>query len=59
MPDRVMFRTPQFWRDRAEETRRVAEMLTDPTAKQLMLGVSSSYEQLALGAEKILVSKNR
>jgi hypothetical protein len=49
--------TPKFWRDRAEETRRIADLITDPDAKLKMLGVAESYEQLALGAEKILTSK--
>jgi hypothetical protein len=57
MAKRVISHTPQYWRDRAEETRRVADLITDPDAKQKMLGVAESYEKLALGAEKLLASK--
>ena len=42
---------PEHWRRRAEESRRVAEQLDDPVAKQTMLDIASSYEQLASLAE--------
>jgi hypothetical protein len=38
---------PKHWRHRAEEARAMAESLTDPEAKQLMLNVAADYEKLA------------
>ena len=43
---------PKHWRYRAEEARALAEKLTDPEAKQLMLKVAADYEQLAKRAEE-------
>jgi len=42
---------PKHWRHRAEEARAMAESLTDPEAKQLMLNVPADYEKLAKRAE--------
>ena len=42
---------PKHWRHRAEEARAMAESLTDPEAKQLMLNVAADYEKLAKRAE--------
>jgi hypothetical protein len=36
------------WRARAIEARVLAECLTDPQAKRLMLGVAVDYEKLAV-----------
>ena len=36
---------------RAEEARALAESMTDPEAKQLMLNVAADYERLAKRAE--------
>jgi hypothetical protein len=43
---------PEHWRRRAEESRRIAERLDDPAAKQTMLEIAASYEQLAILAAK-------
>jgi hypothetical protein len=43
---------PKHWRHRAEEARAMAESLTDPEAKQLMLNVAADYEKLAKRAEE-------
>jgi hypothetical protein len=43
---------PKHWRHRAAEARAVAESLTDPEAKQMMLKVAPDYEQLAKRAEE-------
>jgi hypothetical protein len=42
---------PAHWRQRAEEARRMADQLADPEAKQAMLEIAASYEQLAKIAE--------
>ena len=43
---------PKHWRYRAEEARAMAESMTDPEAKQLMLNVAADYERLAKRAEE-------
>jgi hypothetical protein len=43
---------PGHWRARAIEARAVAEQITDPVAKQMMLNVAAEYEQLAKRAEE-------
>ena len=43
---------PKHWRHRAAEARAMAESLTDPEAKQLMLNVAADYEKLAKRAEE-------
>jgi hypothetical protein len=42
---------PKHWRYRAEEARAMAESMTDPEAKRLMLNVAADYERLAKRAE--------
>jgi NAD(P)-dependent dehydrogenase (short-subunit alcohol dehydrogenase family) len=38
---------PAYWRERAEEARRIAKELADPVTKETMLDISRSYENLA------------
>ena len=38
---------PAHWRQRAAESRRIAEQLDDPNQKKTMLEIAESYEQLA------------
>ena len=38
---------PAYWRGRAAEARRMAEQLADAFAKQTMLDIARSYENLA------------
>ena len=35
------------WRDRAEEARRMAKQIEDPSARDAMLQVAAGYERLA------------
>ena len=48
--------SPEFWRSRAEETRTVAERLTDQQAKQSMFRAADEYERLAVRAESRLAN---
>jgi hypothetical protein len=43
---------PTHWRYRAEEARAMAESMTNPEAKQMMLNVAADYEKLAKRAEE-------
>ena len=42
---------PQYWIERAEKARHIAEDMADPVLKQMMLDVADGYERLAKRAE--------
>jgi hypothetical protein len=42
MPSTIVI--PEYWRKRAHEARTIAEMLEDPAAKRMMLGVVEGSE---------------
>jgi hypothetical protein len=48
---------PGYWRERAREALRIAEELADAVAKQTMLEIARSYDNLAVLAEAGAVSK--
>jgi hypothetical protein len=43
---------PKHWLDRAKEARALAEQISDPEAKRIMLKNADDYERLAQRAEK-------
>jgi len=47
---------PNYWRDRAEELRALAERLKEPIAKAMILACASDYDLLAERAEERLRS---
>lgn len=47
----IELNSPAHWRKRAEETRCLANQLADATAKQILMDIAESYEQLATLAE--------
>jgi hypothetical protein len=49
--------SPEHWRSRAGDTRRLADQMTDAVAKQTLLAIAQSYEQLAALAEERTVDK--
>jgi len=57
MPTPPKINDPAYWRRRSEEARRIADQLGDPVAKQTMLDIAISYEQLAALAEARLARK--
>jgi hypothetical protein len=42
----------RYWRECAKEARATAELISDPTAKGLMLDIASNYDWLAKRAEE-------
>ena len=38
---------PRYWRNYADETLAIAEQMTDPECKRLLIGVAETYAQLA------------
>jgi hypothetical protein len=49
----------EHWWSRAEETRTIAEIMTDPEAKQIMFGIAEGYDRLAERAVERTGSRNR
>ena len=43
---------PAYWRQRACESRQLADRLTDPLSKDVMANIADSYDQLARQAER-------
>ena len=44
----------EHWWSRAEETRTIAEIMTDPEARQIMFNIAEGYDRLAeRAAERI------
>ena len=47
------------WRQRAEESRVLADQMTDETARKTMLGIANDYDKLAVrAAMRLLDSSN-
>jgi hypothetical protein len=38
---------PEYWRDRAEHIRAIAEVMTDPPSREMMLRVAGGYDRIA------------
>jgi hypothetical protein len=50
---------PTYWRQRAIESRRIANRLDDPVQKSTMLEIAGGYDQLAELAEKRQAAKRK
>jgi len=54
MPIAPHFNDPDHWRQRAEESRILAEQMSDETEKKTMLGIADDYDKLAVRAAQRL-----
>jgi hypothetical protein len=45
---------PQYWRDRADEARALADQMKDPETKHIMLRVAEGHERQAELLEKTI-----
>jgi len=43
---------PEHWQERAEEARSIAEQLSDPESRRMMLRIAEDYERLATHASR-------
>ena len=50
MPVAPHFNNADHWRQRAEETRILAEQMSDEAEKKTMLGIAADYDKLAVRA---------
>jgi len=48
---------PQYWHERAEETRAMAEFTADPEARRIMLNLAARHEAAAKRAEARLAGQ--
>jgi hypothetical protein len=46
------YNSPAYWRQRAVDVHRTAANVVDPVAKQTLMEIAASYEELAAMAEK-------
>jgi hypothetical protein len=44
--------SPDYWRDRAEEIRVVADVMIDPPARDMLLQIAASYDLIARRLEE-------
>ncbi len=51
MPEKLEF-APDFWRKRAAEARRLAELIDDDFTAETLLDIAVQYEELAEHAER-------
>jgi len=56
---KVRFWDPGHWRLRAEETRTVADQMTDEEARTVMRRIALDYDRLAKLAERQLADQER
>jgi hypothetical protein len=47
------------WRNHAEEARALADVLTDPEARRVMLGIAEGYDKLVQQAEVRIAAGTR
>jgi hypothetical protein len=57
MPTRTL-NDPAHWRQRAQETRGIADLLDDPAARKAMLEIAQQYERIAAIAEQRAVARS-
>jgi len=55
----ILVNNPAYWRNRAEETRALADEMTDVLAKLRMLKLVQDYEELAVRAENRLRERQK
>jgi hypothetical protein len=53
------FNDPDHWRHRAEETRILAQQMSDETAKKTMHGIADDYDKLAVRAAQRLIHETK
>ena len=57
LPHETRLRDPSYWRERAEETRAIADTFQHPEVRQILFGIAENCDRLAEQAERL--SKNR
>jgi hypothetical protein len=50
---------PEHWHQRAREARSVAEQMSDPVSREMMLHIAKEYEQVAENARRRTLAKSK
>jgi hypothetical protein len=59
-PSRSIRDDPEHWRQRAKEARDIAQQMSDPVSREMMLQIGKEYEQIAENARRrLLRSRDR
>jgi hypothetical protein len=56
MPETIEF-SPDYWRKRAQEARRLAELIYDDFTAETLLDIAGQYDELAEHAERRLLQR--
>ena len=59
MPIAPHFNDPDHWRQRAEETRILAEQISDEAEEKMILGIAADYDKLAVRAAQRLIHETK
>ena len=59
MPIAPHLNDPEHWRQRAEESRVLAQQMSDETSKKMMLKIADDYEKLAARAVARLIGETK
>jgi hypothetical protein len=59
MPIAAHLNDPEHWRQRAEESRVLAEQMSDETSQKMMLKIADDYEKLAARAAARLIGERK
>jgi len=59
MPIAPHLNDPEHWRQRAQESRVLAEQMSDETSKKMMLKIADDYEKLAARAVARLIGETK
>jgi hypothetical protein len=54
-----MFRSPQYWKDRADEVRAIANLLQGEETRRMMAEIATDYDRLSEGAKALVTQKER
>jgi hypothetical protein len=59
MPDLAFLDDADGWRERAEEVRALADIMSNPATKRMLRGIAETYEKLAKHAEARMNAEQR
>jgi hypothetical protein len=51
-PSRSIRDDPEHWRRRAKEARDIAEQMSDPVSREMMLQIAKEYDQIAKSVQQ-------
>jgi CHASE3 domain sensor protein len=55
----LLYNDPEHWRERAEDARALARLMSDPVGKEVMMEIADSYDRLAARAVERLAQSSQ